>query len=72
LLENSPQLTTDAPVPLRRDGDRIEVDAVDLNRDLPAVLAWLAGQGVRYTGVRTQEASLESVFLHLTGRSLRD
>ena len=44
----------------------------DLNRDLPRVLTTLNDLGVRILSVRTRESSLEQVFLHLTGRSLRD
>lgn len=72
LLEDSAPLLEQSPVPHKRDGDRIEFELEDLNRDLPAVLEWLASHGVLYSGLRTQEASLEAVFLHLTGRSLRD
>ncbi|MFN7920533.1 MAG: ABC transporter ATP-binding protein [Bryobacteraceae bacterium] len=37
-----------------------------------AVLAWLTGRGARVQHIATERASLESVFLTLTGRSLRD
>jgi len=47
-------------------------EITDLNRDLPAVLNALNDLGVRILSVRTRESSLEQVFLHLTGRSLRD
>jgi len=72
LLEGAAPLPEGSPVPLKRDGDRVEFELEDLNRDLPGVLQWLASHGVLYGGLRTQEASLEAVFLHLTGRSLRD
>jgi ABC-2 type transport system ATP-binding protein len=72
LEEGSQGLLGNPPVPFKRDGDRLEADLQDLNRDLPALLTWLQSQGIRYSGVRSQEASLESVFLHLTGRTLRD
>jgi ABC-2 type transport system ATP-binding protein len=38
----------------------------------PRVLDWLAHNGIRYSHVTTERADLESVFLSLTGRSLRD
>ncbi len=72
LEEGSPPLSADPPVKLSRDGDRLEAEMSDLNRDLPKLIGWLQSQGIRFVGVRSQEASLEAVFLHLTGRNLRD
>jgi ABC-2 type transport system ATP-binding protein len=37
-----------------------------------AVLGWLHNKGVRFDHLTSERASLEAVFLHLTGRSLRD
>jgi len=39
---------------------------------LPALLAAAAGAGADVTGVEVREPDLEDVFLHLTGRALRD
>jgi ABC-2 type transport system ATP-binding protein len=44
----------------------------DSNQVLPAVFEAAAGVGVRITSVDVQEPNLETVFLHLTGRALRD
>ena len=44
----------------------------NLSEDTPKVLNWLVAQGYRYTHVASERANLESVFLNLTGRSLRD
>jgi ABC-2 type transport system ATP-binding protein len=43
-----------------------------LSEALPAVLAWCAAHGFGYRHVSTERASLETVFLTLTGRRLRD
>jgi ABC-2 type transport system ATP-binding protein len=44
----------------------------DSNRVLPRLFDAAARQGVRITSVDIQEPNLETVFLHLTGRALRD
>ena len=44
----------------------------DSNRVLPHLFETAAQAGARITSVHIQEPDLESVFLHLTGRALRD
>jgi len=44
----------------------------DSNRTLPTLFETAGQAGVRITSVEIQEPNLESVFLHLTGRALRD
>jgi ABC-2 type transport system ATP-binding protein len=44
----------------------------DSNQVLPRLFEAAASQQVRITGVDIQEPNLEAVFLHLTGRALRD
>ena len=44
----------------------------DSNRVLPRLFETAAKAGVRITSVDIQEPNLETVFLHLTGRALRD
>jgi ABC-2 type transport system ATP-binding protein len=46
--------------------------AEDSNRVLPRVFETAGQFGVRITSIDIQEPNLESVFLHLTGRALRD
>jgi ABC-2 type transport system ATP-binding protein len=46
--------------------------AEDSHKVLPAIFGIANTQGVRITGADIQEPNLESVFLHLTGRALRD
>lgn len=56
----------------KRMGQRLEVSVADIARDAGAVLAALAARGVRLRGLATARATLEDVFLQLTGRALRD
>jgi ABC-2 type transport system ATP-binding protein len=44
----------------------------DSNRVLPRLFEASAPLGVRITSIDIQEPNLETVFLHLTGRALRD
>jgi ABC-2 type transport system ATP-binding protein len=46
--------------------------AEDSNQVLPRLFETAAAQSVRITSVEIQEPNLETVFLHLTGRALRD
>jgi hypothetical protein len=43
-----------------------------LATDAPRVLQWLVESGYPYSHVASERADLETVFLTLTGRSLRD
>lgn len=44
----------------------------DSNLVLPRLFETVAALGARITAVNVQEPNLEAVFLHLTGRALRD
>ena len=55
---------------LRNGG--VTIEAGELHRVLPALLARLSDQGTAISGLRTHSASLEDVFVSLTGRHLRD
>jgi len=44
----------------------------DSNRVLPRLFEAATQQGARITSVDIREPNLEAVFLHLTGRALRD
>ncbi len=46
--------------------------AQDGNAALPDLITVANGRGVRVAGVNIREPNLEAVFLHLTGRALRD
>jgi ABC-2 type transport system ATP-binding protein len=55
----------------RQDGTyRLQVD--ELHRAMPALLGELRRQGVQLAELRTHSATLEDVFVSLTGRHLRD
>jgi ABC-2 type transport system ATP-binding protein len=65
-----------AALPSIRDvrvaGDGVLVDVTELHRAVPAVLDELGRQGVPLTALQTHSATLEDVFVALTGRHLRD
>jgi ABC-2 type transport system ATP-binding protein len=50
----------------------LRVGVHDLSRGAPGVLRWLAENGHSYRHVSSEQPDLETVFLTLTGRSLRD
>ncbi|GMQ78920.1 MAG: ABC transporter ATP-binding protein [Anaerolineae bacterium] len=52
--------------------DTVTVLAEDSNLTLPRLFEMAASAGLRINSVEIQEPNLETVFLHLTGRGLRD
>lgn len=50
----------------------LRVGVADLATETPRLLAWLVERGHVYRHVASERADLETVFLTLTGRSLRD
>ncbi|HSM43517.1 MAG TPA: ABC transporter ATP-binding protein [Acidimicrobiia bacterium] len=50
----------------------IEILATDASAILPALLSSVTESGGSITGVEVKEPNLEAVFLHLTGKALRD
>jgi ABC-2 type transport system ATP-binding protein len=56
------------------EGERnlVELECQDVKQTLLAVIPLLREEGVELTGIETEEPNLERVFLHLTGRGLRD
>jgi len=50
----------------------LRVGVSDLAAETPRVLQWLVDRGYPYRHVASERADLETVFLTLTGRSLRD
>ncbi|WP_435872286.1 DUF4162 domain-containing protein [Microbispora rosea] len=57
---------------VKADRDLLRVYLDDGERALPHLLATLAGQGLALESVALDRATLDDVFLHKTGRSLRD
>ena len=54
------------------DGERLVLDVDDLLAITPQVLRTVSAAGLAVRGFASERANLESVFLTLTGRSLRD
>jgi ABC-2 type transport system ATP-binding protein len=54
------------------DGSTLRVTVKDLLESSPSVLVWLKEQGYRCSHLSSQRADLETVFLTLTGRSVRN
>jgi ABC-2 type transport system ATP-binding protein len=52
--------------------DRLEVTVEDARRSLPSILQALDESGTSVRTVEVLEPNLEAVFLHLTGKALRD
>jgi ABC-2 type transport system ATP-binding protein len=57
---------------VREEGDKITLTAAEPHRALPALLDLLRTRGVVIAGLTTRHATLEDVFVTLTGRHLRD
>ena len=55
-----------------RRGSVLKVGLRDLSTEAPRVLQWLIEHGHPYQHLASERANLETVFLTLTGRSLRD
>ena len=55
-----------------RDGDRWQLGASDLQETLPALMRFAEDGGIALDAVTTHAATLEDVFVSLTGRHLRD
>jgi ABC-2 type transport system ATP-binding protein len=53
-------------------GGVLKVGVRDLAGGAPRILAWLADSGHSYHHISSERADLETVFLTLTGRKLRD
>jgi ABC-2 type transport system ATP-binding protein len=57
---------------VRRIGSGYEIPVDALHRTVPALLSLLAARGAELANLTTHSASLEDVFVSLTGRQLRD
>jgi ABC-2 type transport system ATP-binding protein len=69
-----PEGATDVPgsQSSRVRGSELFLQIQNLATDLPMALSWLENQGITVRSIRSRQATLEEVFLELTGRSLRD
>jgi len=57
---------------VHRENGSVRMQVTELHRAVPALLAELARQSMPLTELRTHSATLEDVFVILTGRHLRD
>lgn len=57
---------------VRVAADRVEMHVTELHHSVPALIETLGRQGLSLTELRTHSATLEDVFVALTGRHLRD
>jgi ABC-2 type transport system ATP-binding protein len=57
---------------VRSSNGSVQMQVTELHRAVPALLAELTRQGIPLTELRTHSATLEDVFVALTGRHLRD
>ena len=62
----------DGAVALRTAPESYYLDSTHAHRTVPALLAMLRDRGLPLDMLRTHSATLEDVFVHLTGRTLRD
>jgi ABC-2 type transport system ATP-binding protein len=62
----------DGVTAVRRDNGAFELTSAELRRTLPALLAFLERARLPLAELRTHSATLEDVFVALTGRHLRD
>jgi len=56
----------------RHERGRWMLTVTELHRAVPALMGGLAERGIALADLRTHHATLEDLFLHLTGRHLRD
>ena len=57
---------------VRRETDTVSLATSELHRAVPALLDTLRGAAPRLSLLTTHSATLEDVFVSLTGRHLRD
>jgi len=57
---------------VQSENGNVRVQVTELHRSVPALLDEIARQQVPLTALRTHSATLEDVFVALTGRHLRD
>ncbi len=69
-LENLSNISS--VISLRRDSDRLLLSATEPHVALPALLQRLQAHQIELAGLTTRHASLEDVFVNLTGRHLSD
>jgi ABC-2 type transport system ATP-binding protein len=71
-LAEADLLQLDGALSVRRREDRYLVESTHAHRTVPALLGLLSARGLPLAELSTHSATLEDVFVHLTGRQLRD
>ena len=71
-LTEAELMALDGAVALRAAPESYYLDSTHAHRTVPALLAMLRDRGLPLDMLRTHSATLEDVFVHLTGRTLRD
>lgn len=74
LLDNKglSKLTESLKLPFVHNGHELNVECKNISLEIPEIISAVLKAGVEIKGIETQQASLESVFLKLTGKHLRD
>jgi ABC-2 type transport system ATP-binding protein len=72
LIGDAELLALDGALGLRRRDGSYLLQSTQAHRTVPALLAFLAARGLPLDQLSTHSATLEDVFVHLTGRHLRD
>jgi ABC-2 type transport system ATP-binding protein len=76
VADTAPALEVLSAVPgvreVRREDGRIRLTVAQIHETVPALIGLLRERQVELTELVTHHATLEDVFLHLTGRTLRD
>lgn len=66
------KLTDSVAIPFAHNGSEIQFECKNINTDISKIINATLATGIEIMGIETQNASLESVFLKLTGKHLRD
>jgi ABC-2 type transport system ATP-binding protein len=71
-LDDGVLAALDGVTAVRRENGAVQLTATELRRTMPALLSVLEQRHIRLTELTTHSATLEDVFVSLTGRHLRD
>ena len=72
VVDTAPLITLPGIHSHRVDAGLHQLSVSELHKAVPAIFAALADQGLHLSEFRTHSATLEDVFVRLTGRNLRD
>jgi ABC-2 type transport system ATP-binding protein len=71
-IDTGPLRAIEGVLDARVENDMVRMQVTALHRTVPALLAELVRRDIPLTELRTHSATLEDVFVTLTGRHLRD